>query len=326
MLRHGKKLGILIMAVMITSVLGGCGGTKATSSSSSSNKKLKIAVVFKSINSDYWKTVKAGSLAAGKELGVDVTVLGPSAETDFAGQTSIIEDQIVAGVDGLLVAPCQPASIGSTLDKADDAKIPVVLVDTDAPWDKKVSFVGSGNTGIGETAGKFIAGKVGKGAEVAIIRGMLGDATADQRTDGAKKALLAAGVNVVALQPADADRNKGMTVMQNILQTHPNIKAVYATNDEMALGAERALKTANKNIVVVGVDGSPDACTSIKASELTASVAQDSYTMGKTGVETLVKAINGKKVEKNISIPSIFVTPENVDKQLALIKQYLSGK
>lgn len=278
MKRYGKLLSILTITAVMSAFFVGCGNKAATETQSTSDKKdgkANVAVVLKALNSDYWKIVQAGAMDAGKELGVDVKVLGPNDETDIAGQTSLMEDQIVKKVSVLVVAPSQPSAALATFDKADAAKIPVVLIDTDAKWDNKKAFVGTGNLAGGQLGGKFLAEKIGKGSEVVIIRGALGDATHDERVNGAKQELEAAGVKVVEVQPANSDRNKAMSVMENLLQTHPDVKGVFCSNDEMALGALRAIKQANKaNVAVVGFDGSPDAMKSIKAGELTASVAQ----------------------------------------------------
>jgi ribose transport system substrate-binding protein len=327
MKRYGKLLSVIAITAVMSSFFVGCGNNATSDSqSTSSNKdgKVSVAVVLKAVNSDYWKIVQAGAMDAGKELGVDVKVLGPNDETDIAGQTSLMEDQIVKKVSVLVVAPSQPSAALATFDKADAAQIPVVLIDTDAKWDKKKAFVGTGNLAGGQLGGKYLAEKVGKGAEVVIIRGALGDATHDERVNGAKQELEAAGVKVVEIQPANSDRNKAMSVMENLLQTHPNIKGVFCSNDEMALGAERALKQANKSdVAVVGFDGSPDGMKSIKAGELTASVAQSPYNIGKLGVETAVKAAKGEKVDSRVDTGTKMITKENVDQAQAELDKIL---
>lgn len=323
-----KYAKFLSVAAALTLLLAGCGTQAAPApkdaANGGQNGKLKIAVVLKAVNSDYWKIVQAGANDAAKELGVDVQVLGPNAETDIAGQTSIMEDQIVKKVSALVVAPSQPSAALATFDKAAAANIPVILIDTDANWDKKKSFVGTGNYAGGKVAGKYMAEKLGKGAEVVIIRGALGDATHDERVNGAKEELEAAGLKVVAIQPANSDRNMGMSVMENLLQTHPNVKGVFASNDEMALGAVRALKQANKSgVVAVGFDGSPDALKSIKAGELSGSVAQSPYNIGKFGVETAVKVAKGETVDKRIDTGTSMITKDNVDKAEADLNKIL---
>lgn len=320
-----KIISLLTSAVVMTSFVG-CGSSSTTNKASadSKDKKITINVVVKALNSDFWKSVQAGAEAAGKELGVTVKVIAPNSEDDVAGQTSMMEDSIINKVSCLVVAPTQPAAALATFDKADQAGIPVVLVDTDAKWDKKQSFVGTGNLAGGKAGGKFLAEKVGKGAEVVMIRGALGDPGSDDRVSGARESLEAAGVKVITVQPANGDRNKGMSVMENLLQAHPNIKGVYCTNDEMALGAIRALKQANRtDVAVTGFDGSPDALKAIKAGELTATVAQNSYNMGKISVETAVKVVKGEKVDKRIDTGTKLISKENVDQAQADLDKIL---
>lgn len=322
-----KVLSLAAVTTVIMGSLAGCGKSKETTTNGkegTAKTETRIAVVLKAVNSDYWKQVKAGADDAGKALGIKVDVLGPNAETDIAGQTSIMEDQIVNKASALVVAPSQPSAAVATFDKADAAKIPVLLIDSDADWDKKKSFIGTGNLAGGEVGGKYIAGKLQKGDEVVVLRGALGDKTHDDRTNGAKKAMEDAGLKVVAVQPANSDRNMGMSVMENLIQTNPNIKGVFCSNDEMALGATRALSQAGKKgVVVVGFDGSPDALKAIKAGELTGSVAQSAYNIGKFGVEAAAKVVKGESIDKRIDTGTSMVTSENVDKVQAELDKIL---
>lgn len=324
-MKRKKLLATVIVLGMFASSLTGCGSKSSDQGSAKKEvKDAKIAVVLKALNSDYWKMVQAGAQDAAKELGVKVEVLGPNAETDIVGQTSLMEDQIVRGVDALVVAPSQPSAAIATLDKAASEKIPVFLIDTDANWDKKQAFIGTGNFAGGQLAGKFFAGKLKAGDEIVAIRGALGDATHDERINGAKQEIEAAGLKIAEIQPANSDRDKAMSVMENILQSHPKVKAVFCSNDEMALGAVRALKQANRtDVLVVGFDGSPDALKSIKAGELTGTVAQSAYNIGKIGVESAVKVIKGETIEKRIDTGTTLINKDNVDKAQADLDKIL---
>jgi ribose transport system substrate-binding protein len=335
-MRRTKQFLSIVLIFTLSFVLFGCGQTQqaapsttaqqstAATTTTGTTSPIKVAVVLKALNSDYWKIVQAGAMAAAKELGVEVEVLGPNAETDIAGQTSLMEDQIVKKVSALVVAPSQPSAAIATFDKAAAAGIPVLLIDTNANWDKKKSFIGTGNLAGGEVGGKFLASKLKKGDKVAILRGALGDGTHDERTNGAKKAMEDAGLQVVAVQPANSDRNMGMSVMENLIQANPDLKAVFCTNDEMALGAARALAQANKkDILTVGFDGSPDALKAIKAGELTGSVAQSAFNIGKMGVEAAVKVAKGETVDARIDTGTTMITKENVDQAQADLNKYL---
>ncbi|WP_366749757.1 sugar ABC transporter substrate-binding protein [Tepidanaerobacter sp. EBM-38] len=323
-------LSLIVGITLIFLLISGCGQQQESQPSDSeqvpqqeAEEPIKIGVVVKALNSDFWKTVEAGAKAAGKDLGIEVEVLGPSAETAVSEQIDMIEDQITKRVSALAVAPSQPASAIPVFDQAKAAGIPVVLIDTDAQWDDKVSFVGTGNYNGGKQAGEFIAEKLGKGGKVVILRGAVGDPTHDERSNGAIEVLKEKGLEVIDIQPANSERGLGMTVMENMLQVHSDIQGMFATNDEMALGALRAIQAAGKEIITVGFDGSPDALKSIEEGELTASVAQNSFNIGYQGVVAAVKAVRGEAVDKRIDTGTKIISKDNVKEEQQKLKEIL---
>lgn len=320
-------------AVFMTTILGvalllsGCGKTSGDTQAgagggSTAGSKPKVAVVLKALNSEYWKVVQRGAMDAGAKLGAEVDVMGPAAESEIEKQVSLIQDQITNNVNALVIAPTQPTTVLNVLQQAKTQKIPVVLADSDADYPEKVSFVGTENLDAGKEGGKYLAAKLKKGDKVAIIRGQLGSKTHDDRTNGAQQQLEAAGINVATVQPADSDRAKAMSVMENILQANSDIKAVFATNDDMALGALRALQEKKSSIMVVGFDGTSEALESLKSGGLTGDVAQDPYMIGYLGVEAAVKTIKGEKVEKRINSGAKVITKETAEELLKKIKEY----
>ena len=308
---------LFIVVVILTMILSACAPAAAPTQAPAADgakKPLKIAVVVKAVTSDYWKLVGKGVDDAMKsDPSIQATFLGPNEETDIEGQIRIIEAQISAKVDALAVAPSQADQVQPTLQKAVDAGIPVILIDTDiSTFTAKKAFVGTDNKKGGEMAGEFIASKLQKGDEVAIIRGAAGDPVHNLREQGAREKLEAAGMKVVAVQPADSDRAKGQSVAENLLTANPNLKAIYATNDEMALGAYNAVKAAGKTLVVVGFDASPDALKSIQAGELAGSVAQFASKIGELGVLTAAKVARGETVDAFVNTGVEVVSKENV--------------
>lgn len=308
-----KKIVTLASFIIVAALaLGACAPAAAPAASD----KLKIAVVVKAVTSDYWKIVGEGVADA---MVVDPTIkatfLGPNEETDIEGQIRIIEAQISAKVDALAVAPSQADQLAPTLQKAVDAGIPVVLVDTNiATFDAKSAFVGTDNRLGGVMAGEFMAGKLKAGDKVAIIRGAAGDPVHNLREEGAMESMEAAGLVVVAVQPADSDRAKGQTVAENLLTANPDLKGIYATNDEMALGALNAAKAAGKTLVIVGFDASPDALDSIEAGELSGSVAQFPKKIGELGTLTAAAVARGETVEAFVNTGVDVVSIDNVAK------------
>lgn len=317
-----KKLMLLVaMILMLSLVAAGCGSSQTQAPKTS--EKTKIGVVVKALNSDYWKIVESGAKAAGDKYGVEVKVLGPNAETDVTGQISLIEDQVTRKVSALVVAPSQSASAIPVFERAKTAKIPVILADTDASWNDKVSFVGTGNLNGGKIAGEYFGKKLHKGSKVVILRGALGDPTHDERVNGCIEGLKAAGLEVAVIQPANSERSMAVTVIENILQSKQEFAGVFATNDDMALGAAKALEDGGKKMVVVGFDGSPDALASISAGKLNASVAQSPYNIGFKGVEAAVKAAKGEAVEKRIDTGTEIIDVDNVKQKSEELKKIL---
>ncbi len=318
-----KKSIFSLMATFLVATLITAGCSSTQTQTKKEPDKMKIGVVVKALNSDYWKIVESGAKAAGVKYGVEVAVLGPNAETDVTGQISMLEDQITKKVNALVVAPSQPASAIPVFNKAKGAKIPVILADTDAKWDDKASFVGTGNFNGGKLAGEYFGKKVAKGGKVVILRGALGDPTHDERANGCVEGLKAAGLDVAVIQPANSERGMAVTVMENIVQSKQEFVGVFATNDEMALGAYKALEAAKMNVPIVGFDGSPDALTSITEGKLDASIAQSPYNIGFKGVEAAIKAAKGETLDKRIDTGTEVINKDNVKQKSDELKKIL---
>jgi ribose transport system substrate-binding protein len=223
-----------------------------------------------------------------------------------------IEDQIAKGVAGIALAPTDPTALASVVDKALKKGIPVVFVDTKGT-NAGVSFIGTNNEVGAKMAADYICKGVAKGSEVAILQGIITQSTGKARSDGAQAGLTACGLKVVAVQPGDWDTAKGQAATENILTAHPNIKGIFASNDNMAMGAIEALRSAKKlkNVMVVGFDGTPAASKAILAGELAASVAQAPVNMGKFGIESLIKLKKGEKLDAVIDTGTVMVTKAN---------------
>ena len=260
----------------------------------------------------FWAAVQKGAEEAGKANNVKVVVMSPPAESDVQAQVAQIEDQIAKGVAGIALAPTDPTALASVVDKALKKGIPVVFVDTKGT-NAGVSFIGTNNEVGAKMAADYICKGVAKGSEVAILQGIITQSTGKARSDGAQAGLTACGLKVVAVQPGDWDTAKGQAATENILTAHPNIKGIFASNDNMAMGAIEALRSAKKlkNGMVVGFDGTPAASKAILAGELAASVAQAPVNMGKFGIESLIKLKKGEKLDAVIDTGTVMVTKAN---------------
>ena len=322
-----RILALVLSGLMLTGTLVGCGGDKAPAGSSGSSAggssaagggdgEYEITTICMALNSDYWHMVEAGAKLAGKELGVKVNVIGPNAESDSATQINMVEDAVNNKVDAIVLAANEPTSLVSAAQTVKNAGIPLVLIDAMLNTEDESlysCFVGTGNLDAGRQGGEFIASKLQKGDKVAIIRGLVGQTVHDQRSEGAQKAMEEAGLEVVAVQPADSDRGKAVNVAENIIQANPDIKAFYSTNDDMALGAYQAVAAAGmKDVVVVGFDGTFNAMDSIEKGEMSGSVAQQPIEEGYQGVVNAVKILKGESVEKQQPLDVVVLSKDNV--------------
>jgi ribose transport system substrate-binding protein len=262
----------------------------------------------------FWAAVERGALEKGKELGVEVIVLAPPTESDVAAQIAQIEDQLAKGIKGLVLAPTDPNALAPVVDEAVADGVPVVFIDTKGS-SEGITYIGTDNEAGAALAAKHICENVPAGSEVALITGIVTQSTGKARADGGRSGLTGCGLKIVAEQTGEWDRAKGLAVMENIITGNPNIVAVFASNDNMALGAVEALKSAGllDKVMVVGFDANPDAAQSILAGEMRASVAQNPANMGAFGVESVLKLGAGEKLAPVIDTGTVLVTKENAE-------------
>lgn len=307
-------------------VLSACGtGTSETESDGSGNsggdETIKVGVVLKTLSSEYWSYVGAGVEAAAEDLGVEVQLLGPASETAYDEQNNMLETMLADdAMDAIVIAPLQPDSVVSVLGGTEK---PILFVDTDAPFENKVSYIGTGNEEAARTGGEAAAEIAGEGAEAAWIGGVQGNTTSDQREAGFIAGLEAGGVTVVAKQYAEGLADKAASTMENILTSNPNLTVVVTNNDEMAAGAARAADAAGRELVIFGFDGIQAGVQNVIDGTVTGTVAQDPYGMGYKSVEAAVAAIKGETVEEFIDTGSRIITSENAEDYLATLREQL---
>jgi ribose transport system substrate-binding protein len=304
-----KKLfkGFLFLTLLMV-VLAGC-STKAPSSSSvkdsakeKKDDQLKIGLSISTLNNPFFVSLKEGAEKEAKSQGTEIITV--DAQNDSAKQVSDIEDLIQKGVNVLIVNPADSDAIKAAIESANNANIPVITVDRSANGGTVVSHIASDNVAGGQMAGDFILEKLGKKGKVVELEGIPGSSAARERGEGFHKAIDAvADIQVVAKQAADFDRAKGLTVMENILQGNKDIQAVFAHNDEMALGALQALDAAGmKDVIVVGFDATDDAVKAVHDGKMAATVAQKPAEIGQKGVQTAMKVFKKESVDKFVPV------------------------
>ncbi|MDG6263595.1 ribose ABC transporter substrate-binding protein RbsB [Glaesserella parasuis] len=269
--------------------------------STSAMAKETIALAISTLDNPFFVTLKEGAEKKAKELGYNLVVL--DSQNDPAKELSNVEDVTVRGAKVLLINPTDSEAVGTAVAVANKKNIPVITLDRGANKGNVVSHIASDNVAGGKMAGDFIAEKVGKNAKVIQLEGIAGTSAVRERGEGFKQAVEANQFELLASQPADFDRTKGLNVMENLLASHGSAKAVFAQNDEMALGALRAIKASGKNILVVGFDGTDDAVKAVNGGQLAATIAQQPDKIGELGVEAADKVLKGEKVDAQIPVP-----------------------
>lgn len=290
-----KKLAILVSAAVMSASFSATVLAKDT-----------LAMVVSTLNNPFFVTMKEGAEAKADELGYQLIVL--DSQNDPSKELANVEDLTVRGVKAILINPTDSDAVSNAIRMANRSDIPVLTLDRGASRGKVVSHIASDNVSGGEMAGKYIADTVGAKAKVIQLEGIAGTSAARERGKGFMQAVTGSEMQLLASQPADFDRTKGLNVMENMLAANPDVQAVFAQNDEMALGALRAVQAAGKNVLIVGFDGTEDGIAAVKRGILGATIAQQPDLIGALGVETADKLLKGKSVEKNIAVPLKVIT------------------
>ncbi|MDN3716884.1 ribose ABC transporter substrate-binding protein RbsB [Vibrio breoganii] len=292
-----KKLTTLISAALLSSTM-----------SVSAQAQDTLAIVVSTLNNPFFVTMKDGAEAKAKELGYNLIVL--DSQNDPSKELSNVEDLTVRGVKAILINPTDSDAVSNAIRMANRSDIPVLTLDRGASRGEVVSHIASDNVAGGEMAGKFIMERVGEKAKVIQLEGIAGTSAARERGEGFMKAVDGGGMELLASQPADFDRTKGLNVMENLLAANPNVQAVFAQNDEMALGALRAIQASGKDVTIVGFDGTDDGIAAVNRGMLSATIAQQPDMIGALGVETADKVLKGQDVEQYIPVPLKVVTKQ----------------
>ncbi|MGL6056227.1 MAG: ribose ABC transporter substrate-binding protein RbsB [Vibrio metschnikovii] len=285
-----KKLATLISAALLSA-----------SVSVSASAKDTIAIVVSTLNNPFFVTMKDGAEAKAKDLGYNLIIL--DSQNDPSKELSNVEDLTVRGVKAILINPTDSDAVSNAIRRANRANIPVVTLDRGASRGEVVSHIASDNVMGGEMAGQLIIEKIGEKAKVIQLEGIAGTSAARERGQGFMNAVKERDMVLLASQPADFDRTKGLNVMENLLASNPSVQAVFAQNDEMALGALRAVQASGKNILIVGFDGTDDGIAAVNRGQLGATVAQQPDMIGALGVETADKILKGQTVEAYLPVP-----------------------
>lgn len=317
-MRKMKVFAILTLLMLMLSACGKAGDAPGSAPEAKENGQtggsLKVGVSYSNLQNEFIIATQNVIREKAKEIGVELI------ESDGQGkaenQITQIENFITQKVDAIIVSPTDRNGVAPAIDLASNANIPIVVMTNEiSNLDKATAFVGSDDVKAGMMEAEYVMEKLGGKGNVVIIHGPNGNSAEIYRTEGIKHVLSNfPDVTILAEQTANWDRAQALSLMENWLQTYPDIDAVIAQNDEMALGAHNAIKAANKQdeIIVAGIDGIPDALKSIEEGNLSATLLQDAVGQGNEAIQIAVKAAKGEEVRHLNYIPVHLVTKENV--------------
>lgn len=295
--------------------LAGCGividGEGGSTGSKASGASGAIGLSISTQNNPFFVTLAEGAKKAAKQAGVPLTVV--DASDDATKQVSDIEDLVSQNVSVLIVNPVDSDAVTGAVEAAIAKGVRVISVDRVVNGVDIDCQIASDNVAGAELATQYIVDTLGENVKTAELVGTSGASAAIDRSQGFHN-IADKKLKVVASQTADFDRTQGMTVMENMIQADSSIQAVFAGNDEMALGAVEAISGAKKDVLVVGFDATDDAIEAIRQGRMGATIAQQPDLIGSTAVENAIRLTKGESIPKEIPVEVTLITKDTVDK------------
>ena len=284
--------------------------------------KLKIAVIPKGTTHEFWKSVHAGAAKAAKELDVEIVWKGPLKEDDLKQQIDVVNTFVAQGVSGIVLAPLNDTALRAPVKASVNAKIPVVIFDSDLQGEDHVSFVATDNQAAGKLAGEHMAKVVpgGKG-NIVVLRYQEASASTMNREKGfldfvkAKPELKVISDNQYGGATTETAMSKSESLLLAQKAADGNVQGIFTPNESTTFGMLQALKKSGvvKKTKFIGFDSSEKLVSALKDGEIDGLVVQNPFNMGYVAVKTMVEHLRGTKVEKRIDTGARLVTKENLE-------------
>lgn len=323
-----RFLALALTLIMVLSVFTGCTvgssnnqGSDKTSGDTTGNKstanakEYNFVFIVKSMQFSFMLSMIDGAKAAAALVpNIKIKCIGPQTPYSVEEQIQLVEQAITDGADAIMITPADSKGIVPAIEKANKAGIPIATPNTKAYGGNVLTWVGVDNFTVGYELGKALCKALNGKGKVVLIEGTAGNSTSTERVDGYKKAFSEnPGIELLDSQPADFNREKGMTVMENFLQRYPKIDGVASVNKDMTMGALEACKAAkrNKEMVQVTFDVDNDCLDAIDAGEILITGAQEEKSQVANTIYACLLALNGFKVAPQQYIPMTLVTKEN---------------
>jgi ribose transport system substrate-binding protein len=307
------RLTAAIAASVLALGIGACGGDD--NGGGGSDEEVTLGMANFTLAAPYFIGMDEAVKKAADEQG-NVEVISTDANGDAAKLTSDVEDLVAQGVDGLIISAGPLESAPAALNSAEEADIPVVLVDRKLADGNYTSWIGPDNETIGQQDGEFLAEQLGGQGTIAIISGGPADNTiGSARTNGMLAGIEGTDIETIrAPEFGDWSTDGGQEVMEDVLASDQDIDAVFCENDSMCLGAQKAIRDAGREdqIILAGVDGQKEALKAIlDGTNYVVTGLNDSEQIGMQGFERMMAILDGEDVEKDTILPSPRITKEN---------------
>ncbi|MDO4665198.1 MAG: D-ribose ABC transporter substrate-binding protein [Actinomycetaceae bacterium] len=305
-----KAISVGAMFAMVTLGLSACSNNGSAGSASGGGKNLALMV--STLNNPFFVDLSDGAKAEAKAKGYNLEV--SDAQNDSATQANQISNAVSKNVGAVIINPVDSDAAGPSVSQLNSSNIPVIAIDRGVSTGKLASFVSSDNVAGGKLAAQTIAKSLGGTGEMIVLQGVPGTSAARDRGKGFEEGIKAfPGIKVVASQTANFDRAQGLDVTTNLMQAHPGVKAIFAQNDEIALGAVKALGAkAGKDVLVFGFDGTDDGLNAIKSGTMLGTVAQQPKELGKMAVDQAISVLEKKQVKKTLPVEVKIVSKDTV--------------
>ncbi|MCM3652482.1 sugar ABC transporter substrate-binding protein [Metabacillus litoralis] len=286
--------------------------------------KPKIIVVTQRLDFEYWELFESGAKRAFRDLNIDGEVLAPASLYPATNQPNLLKKVLKKNPDALIVAPTDPSIAIPVLMEYKKQNIPVLLATRDMEWKYKTAYIGTDDIRLGKMAGMLLGTMLQPGDQVAFILGRLEDPVMIDRKNGAKKVLEDIGIEIITEQVGYDHFGDPKPVMENILQTYPNLKGVLAFSDRIAIEALKTIDEKGMKIPVTGVDGITEMVESIETEKVDVTIAQNPFDVGYLSVQQAQKAIKGENIEKRTDIGIDIITMDNAKKRLDFLQEVLN--
>lgn len=331
-----KLLSVLLTLSMTGMLAAGCGsGTTEVSNEAGTEESTQASFTVDTAESkgtynytfvsplvshEYWMQVDEGIQAEAAATGVNVNTIGET-KVDVDAMVKYIDSAIASKVDGIITMALSPSAIGPAIDRAKEAGIPVILVDTDAPDSMRDAYVGTSNYDAGKAAGEAMIEATGGVAKIGIVRGTEGQETDNDRIQGFEDAISnEEGMEVIDIQSCNSDMLTGTQKVQDMLKAYPEMTAIFGSEGTGAVAAGKVLVEQGKEgqITVIGFDDTDECLDYIRQGVVYGTIAQKPDFMGKSAVDMLNDINNGKELTETLIDSGVtLVTQDNVDSYTA---------